>query len=334
MPATQPLAVTLGDPAGVGPELIAQLWQRREELKLAPFVLIGALPGWVRGTPVVAIDQIEDGVARFADALPCLPTHAPLTEQVLPGVATMVGAYQALASLERGVALALSGRASALVTLPVAKSNLQAAGFAFPGQSEFLAQRCGVDEADIAMLLWSRILATVPLTIHVPLAQAPRLLTAALIERRAHIVANALRQDFGIAQPRLALAGLNPHAGEQGAIGHEEIDVMAPAAARLRAQGLDITAPQSADGLFHAAARAHYDVALCPTHDQALIPVKALAFDEAVNITLGLPIVRTSPDHGTAFALAGKGLACAASLIAALELAQAIARRRAGARVD
>lgn len=327
-----PLGISLGDPAGIGPELLTALWRQRAALALPPFVLIGALPSWA-GTdvPLKEISSPAAAADLFANALPWVSTSAPAAP-VTPGVPDAGGARQALASLETAVALARSGALSALVTLPVAKQALQAIGFAFPGQTEFLAHRCAVPAERTVMLLHSEALATVPLTVHVPLADVPRLLTSERIVAQAQTVDHALKVDFGIEAPRLVLAGLNPHAGEQGTIGREEIDVMAPALAALRAAGIAIAGPTSADGLFHAAARAGYDVALCPTHDQALIPIKALAFDTAVNVTLGLPIVRTSPDHGTAFALAGKGEASPASLLAAIRLGDSIARRRAHVR--
>ncbi|HZV09278.1 MAG TPA: 4-hydroxythreonine-4-phosphate dehydrogenase PdxA, partial [Novosphingobium sp.] len=235
-------------------------------------------------------------------------------------------------SLQAGAQLAIAGKDAALVTGPIAKSHLARVGFAFPGQTECVADACGVAAQDAVMMLAGPSLRTVPITVHVALSAVPGLLSAALIERRAAIVAEALTRDFGIARPRLAICGLNPHAGEDGRMGDEESRLIAPAIAALQARGLAATGPHPADALFAPRHRASFDVALCMYHDQALIPLKTLDFDRGVNVTLGLPIIRTSPDHGTAFAIAGKGLADAGATIAAIAMAADCARRRAAAR--
>ncbi len=228
-----------------------------------------------------------------------------------------------LESIERAVAYVRAGAASAVVTNPIAKKTLYDAGFAHPGHTEYLGElsRAWGKPATPVMLIWSPLLAVVPVTIHIPLAAVPAALTRAAIETTARIVERDLRARFRIARPRIAVAGLNPHAGEGGSIGREEIDIIAPAIEALRGEGLDIFGPLPADTMFHASARKTYDVALTMYHDQGLIPAKTLAFDEGVNVTLGLPFVRTSPDHGTAFDIAGRGIADATSLTAALKLA-------------
>lgn len=250
----------------------------------------------------------------------------------MPGKPDLAGARCALNSLDRAIDLTFSGAASALVTAPVSKAQLYAIGFAHAGQTEFVAARCGVSTDDAAMMLAGPTLRTVPVTTHVALADVPGLLTRSLILARARATLRGLSRDFGIARPRLAVAGLNPHAGEDGALGHEEIEIVAPAIAELRAEGHDVTGPHAADTMFHPRARTNYDAALCMYHDQALIPLKALHFDEGVNMTLGLPIVRTAPDHGTAFGLAGRGIAEPGALIAAIRMAADCATRRAEAR--
>ena len=276
--------------------------------------------------PLRCVDGLAEATTVFADALPVLPIALP--GDVTPGQPNVANAPAVVASIDRAVALALSGAADGLVTQPVHKATLYGSGFAFPGHTEYLAHLSHAAEPSIMMLVGGG-LRVVPLTIHEPLAEAIAHVDAATIETMAYRVTAALRQDFGIAHPRLALAGLNPHAGEDGALGDEEIRFIRPAADRLRAAGLAITGPHAPDSMFHAAARAQYDAALCLYHDQALIPLKTLAFDEGVNVTLGLSIVRTSPDHGTAFDIAGTGTANPASFIAALHLAHSIAAIRA-----
>lgn len=333
MPAA--LAVSLGDPAGIGPELIVEAWTRREEESLTPFFAVGGASllkaaAAVRGLDLVVkrITDPAEASAVFAEALPILGQEDGAYQ---PGVPELAGARLALTSLTEGARLAITGLATGIVTGPIAKSRLAEAGFTHPGQTEFVAQACGVPAEDAVMMLAGPSLRTVPLTVHVPLAEVPALVTSALIERRARIVAEWLGRDFGLTAPRIAIAALNPHAGEDGRFGDEDQRTVAPAVAALRAMGIDASGPHPADALFAPHARGGYDVAICMYHDQALIPIKALDFDEGVNVTLGLPIIRTSPDHGTAFAIAGKRLANAGAMIAAIRMAGECAARRARA---
>ncbi|KQT32443.1 4-hydroxythreonine-4-phosphate dehydrogenase [Sphingomonas sp. Leaf412] len=328
-PAHAPIVVAMGDPAGIGPEIVAGAWEARRAAALPPFMVVGdpravaaVWPG-----PVARIAAPAEAVAAFDHGLPVLAIDT--AGCVTPGVADLDGARTALVALELASGLARSGAARALVTGPVSKAQLYAIGFTQPGQTEFVAERCGVSPENAVMMLAGPGLRVVPMTVHVPLAEVPRLLTVDLILGKARVTARALRRDFGIERPRLAFAGLNPHAGESGALGREEIDVIAPAIAILRDEGIDAIGPWAADTMFHGRARERYDVAMCAYHDQALVPLKALYFDEGVNMTLGLPIVRTSPDHGTAFALAGRGEAHAGPMIAAIAMADAAARMRA-----
>lgn len=332
---TAPLAVSLGDPAGVGPELLAEAWVRRGEEGLAPFFAVGgatvlAEAAALRGieAPVERITDPAQAAEVFARALPVLD-HADGTYK--PGQPDRAGAELALASLTEAARLAVAGEAGAVVTGPIAKSRLAEIGFVHPGQTEFVAAACGVAPEDAVMMLAGPSLRTVPLTVHIALAEVPGVLTSALIERRGAIIAAAMRRDFGLSTPRLALAALNPHAGEDGRFGSEEARIIAPAIAALQAAGLAVTGPHPADAMFAPHARGDYDVALCMYHDQALIPLKALDFDNGVNVTLGLPIIRTSPDHGTAFGIAGKRLAHPGATIAALRMAGECAARRASA---
>lgn len=343
-----PLALTLGDPAGIGPELALAAWLGRGGTNpLPPFFLV-ADPAFVERAadrmglpvPVAEIDP-ETADEVFPRALPVVALPSGATVAALPGRPDSVHAGAIIESITSAVGFVKAGRAGAVVTNPIAKFVLTRAGFAHPGHTEFLAALAvppGLDPPKPVMMIWSETLAVVPVTIHVPLRAVPGLLTQDLVEETARIIVRDLRGRFGLAKPRLVLAGLNPHAGESGTIGSEDRDVLAPAVARLRAEGIDIRGPLPADTLFHAQARETYDVALAPTHDQALIPVKTLAFDEGVNVTLGLPFIRTSPDHGTAFDIAGQGIARPDSLIAALRLADRLARnagigRPAGAEV-
>ena len=334
----RPLALTLGDPAGIGPELALAAWQLRGERGVPPFQLIGD-PEFLEATayrlglsvPVAEVEP-DDAVAVFARALPVLPLPSGAKVSATPGAPDSANAGAIVESITAAVDLVRSGAASGVVTNPIAKFVLTRVGFAHPGHTEFLAAlaaREGREPPLPVMMLWSVTLAVVPVTIHVALRRVPELLTQELVERTARIVDADLRARFGLQKPRLVLSGLNPHAGESGTMGTEDRDVLAPAVAALHAEGIDIRGPLSADTLFHERARATYDVALTPTHDQALIPIKTLAFDEGVNVTLGLPFVRTSPDHGTAFDIAGRGIARPDSLIAALRLAQRIAQRPA-----
>ncbi|EZP49086.1 4-hydroxythreonine-4-phosphate dehydrogenase PdxA [Sphingomonas sp. RIT328] len=326
-----PLAIAMGDPAGIGPEIIAKSWAVRGLRSLPHFALVGD-PAAVRRVwngPIETIGAIDEAAAVFDRALPVLATGN--AGEVTPGAPEVGGAQAALQALEQSVDLVRQGAARALVTGPVSKAQLYGIGFNHPGQTEFVAGRCGVAAEDAVMMLAGPSLRVVPITAHVPLAQVSSLLSVELIVAKGRATAIGLTRDFGIAAPRLAFAGLNPHAGEGGAIGREEIDILAPAIAQLRAEGIDATGPFAADTLFHARARAGYDAVLCCYHDQALVPIKTLHFDEGVNITLGLPIVRTSPDHGTAFALAGKDRAHPGAMIAAIALAGQAADRRARA---
>jgi 4-hydroxythreonine-4-phosphate dehydrogenase len=323
-----PLAISIGDPAGIGPEIIAGAWARRHDAALPPFLAIGDARS-IRAVwdgPIATLSDPAMAASAFASALPLIQVDDP--GEIVPGQPNLAGARCALDSLELGVGLCRQGMASGLVTGPVSKSQLGAIGFAYPGQTEFVAERCGVSASHAVMMLAGPTLRAVPLTVHVPLAEVPRLITTDLIITRTRITARALTRDFGIERPRIAIAGLNPHAGENGTLGREEADIIRPAIEALRADGLDVIGPLSADTMFHERARARYDVALCMYHDQALIPLKALHFDDGVNITLGLPIIRTSPDHGTAFDIAGTGTATATAMMAAIRMAADCAARR------
>src|SRR5262249_56562960 len=324
-----PLALTLGEPAGIGPDITFAAGRRRAELVLAPFYIL-ADPKFLharaeRIAPDVPIAVVEPAAtaATFAHALPVVDIGIAVTAE--PGHPDASSAPAAIAAIRQAVRDVQMGRAGAVVTNPVAKNVLYKSGFAEPGHTEYLAtlaaEMMGVT-AQPVMMLWSDELAVVPVTIHLPLREVVTRLTSELITETGRVVARDLNDRFGIARPRLAIAGLNPHAGEDGALGEEDRTVVAPAVARLRAAGIEARGPLPADTLFHAAARASYDAALAMYHDQALIPIKTLAFDHAVNVTLGLPFVRTSPDHGTAFDIAGSGRADPTSLIAALRLAQ------------
>jgi 4-hydroxythreonine-4-phosphate dehydrogenase len=325
---TRPLALTLGEPAGIGPDITFAAWHQRAELALPPFYLL-ADPEFVErrarllGLRVpVSLVEPEGATSAFATTLPVVALDEKVTAR--PGDPDASSAPAAIASIRRAVADVFAGRAHAVVTNPVAKAVLYRTGFAEPGHTEYLARLAQEHTGRAAhpvMMLWSPELAVVPVTIHLPVRDVPGRLTTALIVDTGRIVARDLAERFGIAQPRLALAGLNPHAGEDGTIGGEDRAVVAPAVAQLRAEGIDARGPLPADTMFHDAARRTYDAALAMYHDQALIPIKTLAFDHAVNVTLGLPFVRTSPDHGTAFDIAGTGKANPASLIAALKLA-------------
>jgi 4-hydroxythreonine-4-phosphate dehydrogenase len=341
-----PLAITSGDPAGVGPDVTLMAWLRRRDLGLAAFYVI-ADPAMLADRAAllkldVPIKSIAPGeaAATFQSALPVV--DCGLSAKPVPGSPSAANAAAIIASIERGVGDVLAGRARAVITNPIAKHVLYDAGFQHPGHTEFLGElalqwgpppafdfgldfgRAGVYRP--VMMLAGPDLRTVPVTVHTSLLTAIGMLSADLIVETARIVSADLAAKFKLSSPRLAVAGLNPHAGEQGAMGREDIDIIAPAIARLRAEGIDAVGPLPADTLFHAEARSRYDVALCMYHDQALIPVKTLAFDETVNVTLGLPFVRTSPDHGTAFDIAGSGSARPNSLCAAISLADRLAR--------
>jgi 4-hydroxythreonine-4-phosphate dehydrogenase len=324
-----PLAVSLGDPAGIGPEVIAKCWDNRDAFALPAFVAIGD-PRSVSAVwdgPIELVDDPRQADAAFDTGLPVIQLNVPQAD--VPGHPSVMGAHTSLDSLEIAVGLARSGSASAVVTGPVAKEQLYAIGFQHPGQTEFVAERCGVSPGNVVMMLAGPTLRTIPVTTHLPLDQVFSRLSAALIESRGRAALRGLQRTFGIAEPRLAVSGLNPHAGEGGQLGREEIEIIEPAIAALAAEGWRVTGPHPADTMFHARARANYDAALCMYHDQALIPIKALHFEEAVNVTLGLPIVRTAPDHGTAFDIAGQDRADPRPMAAAIRMAAEAAVQRA-----
>lgn len=326
--AFRPVGLTQGDPAGIGPDITLAAWSRRKALHLKPFLFIGDpavlaerarlldLPVSIRET------DAKGAVSLFDDHLPVLPV--PAGAAVVAGHPHPASASGTVHSIEKAVALCMAGELSAVATNPIAKSVLYKAGFRFPGHTEFLAdlasKALGKPVLPV-MMLAGPLLKAIPLTIHIPLKDVAEKITEKLIIETVRIAHQDLKIRFGIENPRIAIAGLNPHAGEDGAMGMEEIDIIHPAIMRLRAEGIDAIGPLSADTMFHAEARQRYDVAICMYHDQALIPAKALGFDESVNVTLGLPFVRTSPDHGTAFGIAGQGIAREDSLIAALTLA-------------
>lgn len=322
-----PIALTCGEPAGVGPEIAARAWETLGAR--LPFFYIGDPRHLPSGTPVVEIHAPADALHACASGLPVLRHDFPANNTWgQPDAANAPGVVEVIA---RAVKLVQEGQASAVCTLPINKHVLQSgAGFAYPGHTEYLAALGGVDR--VVMMLASPELRVVPTTIHIALDQVAAELTPELLEETIWITHRALIQDFGVESPRIAVAGLNPHAGENGAMGRQELDMIIPLMDKLRAEGLAISGPMSADTMFHPAARARYDAAVCMYHDQALIPIKTLAFDSGVNVTLGLPFIRTSPDHGTAFDIAGKGIANPASTIAALEMARDMAIARAGAK--
>jgi 4-hydroxythreonine-4-phosphate dehydrogenase len=329
-----PLAIALGDPAGIGPEVILGAWSRLKAAGNLPSLFVVGGPQLLAAAAARAgIDCPLVPIADPAEALFAigagLPVMAGLDAPYTPGRPDGDGARLALASLSWATRFALGGVASGLVTAPVTKSGLAAIGWDYPGQTEFLADACGMPYRDAVMMLAGPSLRAVPLTVHVALAEVPALLSADLITHKARIVAAALRRDFGIANPRLAIAALNPHAGENGQFGGEEARIIAPAIAALQAEGIAAFGPVPGDALFTPRARATYDAALTMYHDQALIPVKALDFDEGVNVTLGLPIIRTSPDHGTAFDIAGQGVADPGAMAAAIRMASEMAAARA-----
>ena len=330
------LALTLGEPAGIGPDITIAAWLRRRELGLPAFYLIGdsafikARASLLNANIAVADVKPEDAATVFLDALPVVKTGIHTT--ATPGLPDDSSAPSAIASIRHAVADVIEERASAVVTNPIAKSVLYRAGFSHPGHTEFLAQLSAAVNGTVlhpVMMLWSPDLAVVPVTIHLPLRDAITQLTTDLIVKTARIVAADLKARLGIANPRLAISGLNPHAGEDGTLGMEDQSIIAPAVATLRQDGIDVRGPLPADTMFHAGARKSYDCAICMYHDQALIPIKTIAFDDGVNVTLGLPFIRTSPDHGTAFDIAGTGRANPSSLIAALRLAARMAASKA-----
>jgi 4-hydroxythreonine-4-phosphate dehydrogenase len=331
----KPLALTIGEPAGIGPDIAIEAWRRRADLGVPPFYLLGDR-GFIGerakqlGVEIsLAKVDPQDAADAFTDALPIVSIgHVPTAA---PGQPDESSARVAIAAIRQAVDDTKAGRAAAVVTNPIAKSVLYRAGFNHPGHTEFLAELAASNGKTPlpVMMLWSPILAVVPVTIHVSLRDAIAQLSSELIVKTARILVADMIARFGIARPRLAIAGLNPHAGEDGSLGSEDQTIVAPAVAALRSEGIDARGPLSADTMFHAAARKKYDCAVCMYHDQALIPIKTLSFDDGVNVTLGLPFIRTSPDHGTAFNIAGTGQANPSSLIAALKLAARMAATRA-----
>ncbi|WP_284877630.1 4-hydroxythreonine-4-phosphate dehydrogenase PdxA [Brevundimonas sp. MEB006b] len=330
-PAVAPLVLTLGEPAGVGPEIVAAAWKALRADQ-TPFAVIGdAALLRLQGVAVAEVGAPGDASGLFGSALPVI--HRPLPAPVLVGSPDPANASAVADGIEEAVSFALSGEASGVVTAPIAKAPMYASGFRFPGHTEFIAELTA--DAPYAgtrgpvMMLTAQKLRACLVTIHVALDQVPELVTAERVARTARVVHESLKRDFAIAHPRLAMAALNPHAGEGGALGLQELDILIPVAEQLRAEGIDITDPRPADTMFHDEARATYDAAICMYHDQALIPVKTLDFWGGVNVSLGLPIIRTSPDHGTGFDIAGKGVARPDSLIAAIRLASEMAAARA-----
>jgi len=333
----QPLALTLGEPAGIGPDLALTIWQRRAELDIPPFYILGEPDFLARRANELGLripierTSATNAAAVFPLALPVAGLGMSISAK--PGEPDSSSAPAAIAAIRRAVADVMAGSAAAIVTNPVAKNVLYNSGFAEPGHTEFLARLVQESLGKVVrpvMMLWSPELAVVPVTIHLPLREIFQHLSVELVVETGRIVARDLRSRFALPQPRLAIAGLNPHAGEAGMLGEEDRAIVAPAVAALVAESIDARGPVPADSMFHEAARASYDAALCMYHDQALIPIKTLAFDHAVNVTLGLPFVRTSPDHGTAFDIAGTGVADPTSLIAALRLAARLARSSSG----
>ncbi|MCB1455975.1 MAG: 4-hydroxythreonine-4-phosphate dehydrogenase PdxA [Nitratireductor sp.] len=336
-----PLAVTMGEPAGIGPDVLVSAWANRQQQPLPPFFVLGD-PVFLReranllGHDLQTVSiSTRQGIDPNDPRLPVLPLSGGFHAR--PGKPDPRDAKLVIEAIFTGVELALAGSASGIVTCPINKKELYAAGFSHPGHTEYLAElaeRGTGKPCKPVMMLAGPDLRTIPVTIHVPLADVFGQLTSALIVECGLVAAAELRTRFGIDAPRLAIAGINPHAGEGGTMGREDLEIILPAVETLKARGLDATGPLPADTMFHPAARANHDVAICMYHDQALIPAKTLAFDEAVNVTLGLPFIRTSPDHGTAFDIAGSGRAKASSLVAALRLAHSMAVREAGQKPD
>jgi len=315
-----PIALSCGEPAGIGPEIAVKAWENLRET--CPFFWIGDPRHLPPGTRVREIASPAEAAAVCADGFPVLPLS--FGGSARKGTADPANAAGVIQSIETAVRLVQADEASAVCTAPIHKKALiDGAGFAYPGHTEFLAALAG--RKRVVMMLASQQLRVVPATIHIALADVPKALTPETLRETIKITAAGLREQFGLAAPRIAVAGLNPHAGEGGAMGHEELDWINALIAQMQGEGLDVTGPHPADTLFHAAARARYDAAVCMYHDQALIPIKTLDFDRGVNVTLGLPFIRTSPDHGTAFDIAGTGQANPTSLIEALKLAQTMA---------
>ncbi len=310
------LALTMGEPGGVGPELTARLWLDRKDNKLPPFIYIGesaALLHYTPDLPIKAVQTASEALDVFDNYLPVLELGFSLNIET--GVANPSNGKAIIAAIDKAVELTLSGDVAATVTNPIQKSSLYAAGFTAPGHTEYLARLCSMPEDSSVMMLMCEQLKVIPITTHVAINDITKSLTADLIEFHGLITAKALKEQFGISSPRIAVAGLNPHAGEDGMMGLEEAAIINPAIDRLRDAGIDVSGPHAADTLFHSEARSQYDAALCMYHDQALIPVKTLDFHGGVNVTLGLDIIRTSPDHGTALDIAGQNTARTDSLL-------------------
>ncbi len=337
-PDGPPLAVTMGEPAGIGGEILLKAWAALHKTRARPFFAVADID-YLRDTAnkigidleLTEITFPDEANRAFGKALPVL--NAPLAKRSAPGMPDPANGAAVIRSIERAVELAQTGAAGGVVTCPIHKASLISSGFPYPGHTEFLAALCSTEHEHIepVMLLACPELKVVPITIHCGLREVFEQLTTDRIVEQARIVNHSLKLDFGIVRPRLAVTGLNPHAGESGVFGREEIEIITPAVDTLLAEGIDVTGPHAADSMFHQAARARYDAALCMYHDQALIPLKTIDFDKGVNVTLGLPIIRTSPDHGTAFDIAGKGKANAGSLISAIELAGTMAQNRLAA---
>ncbi|MEM5473383.1 4-hydroxythreonine-4-phosphate dehydrogenase PdxA [Hoeflea sp. AS60] len=334
------LALTMGDPAGIGPDLALAAWKDRAQLELPPFLMIGDPAMLAERANLLGLDvplveaTSEDAVAKFGTALPVLPVT--LAKPAVAGTPDSENAEAIIESIRLGVELTTASRTRAVVTNPIAKSVLYASGFSFPGHTEYLAHLASKAEGHElmpVMLLVGPSLRVAPVTIHIPLSQVPEALTTRSIVDTARIVARDLASRFGVMAPRIAISGLNPHAGEDGALGSEDAEIIAPAIAQLQAEGIRVFGPLPADTMFHAEARANYDAAICMYHDQALIPAKTLGFHDSVNVTLGLPFIRTSPDHGTAFSLAGKGEARHDSLVAAMKLSAKMANTEAETKI-
>ncbi|MDH5558111.1 MAG: 4-hydroxythreonine-4-phosphate dehydrogenase PdxA [Alphaproteobacteria bacterium] len=329
---TPPIALTMGEPAGVGAEIALKAWMRRDELKLPPFFLLDDPRRLARlaenldwPIDLAEIDSPAEATGAFGQELPVLPR--PLPGSVLPGTPDPANAPAVLTAIEDAVGMVLDGDAAALVTNPINKAVLYEAGFRHPGHTEFLAELAGPDVKPVMMLACPG-LRVVPVTIHIALGEVAKNLNQGEIERVVRTTARALKRDFGIANPQIVIAGLNPHAGEGGAMGREEIEIIKPAVDILKSEQISVLGPAPADTLFHERIRKTYDAAICMYHDQALIPIKTIDFHNGVNITLGLPFIRTSPDHGTAFEIAGTGVADERSLVAAIREAAAMAEQR------
>jgi 4-hydroxythreonine-4-phosphate dehydrogenase len=330
--AAAPLVLTCGEPAGVAPEITAKAWEALRGDRSQAFFLLGDAGYWQArnpGLPLAPIAGPAEAPALFPSALPVL--HRPLASAPQPGVIAAGTAPQVIAAIDEAVDMAFAGTVSGIVTNPIQKDALYGAGFRHQGHTDYLAHlsaRHGKPVQEVMMLV-AEDLRAIPVTVHIPLKDVPRALTQEAIISQAHVTARDLKRYFGIARPRLAFTGLNPHAGENGSMGREEIEIIRPALDVLRRDGLDVSGPLSADTAFHAEARAGYDAILCMYHDQALIPVKTLDFHGGINVSLGLPFIRTSPDHGTALGIAGKGIANPKSLIAAIRLAARMAKAAA-----